>query len=176
MKRAPFESSFESWYVSNWSRLRGSLAVTTGDPVLAEDLAAEAFARALARWDTIAGRGDPTAWLYRVAFNEVKKDWRHRAIRSERIAVIASLTSSESQEPPVPEPELWEAVSRLPERARTAIALRYVADFTEREVAEFMGVARGTVASTLSDARKRLARELSENFACEPEIAELRRD
>jgi RNA polymerase sigma-70 factor (ECF subfamily) len=47
------------------------------------------------------------------------------------------------------------------------MGLRYVADLTEAQVAEVMGVARGTVASTLSDARRRLATKLAE-FTIEP--------
>jgi DNA-directed RNA polymerase specialized sigma24 family protein len=43
-----------------------------------------------------------------------------------------------------------------------AVVLRYVADLEEREIAEVMGVARGTVASTLSDARRSLAAVLTE--------------
>jgi len=45
--------------------------------------------------------------------------------------------------------------------------LRYVADLSEREIADVMGVTRGTVASTLSDARRSLADVLTE-----PEIGE----
>lgn len=41
------------------------------------------------------------------------------------------------------------------------MALRYVADLPEAEIAEIMGVARGTVAATLSSARKQLALQLA---------------
>ncbi len=37
--------------------------------------------------------------------------------------------------PPEPDPWLWDAVARLGPRARTAVALRYVADLSEAEVA-----------------------------------------
>lgn len=52
---------------------------------------------------------------------------------------------------------LWQAVQQLPPRQREAVALRYVADFSEAEVAERMGVAVGTVAATLHAAWARLA-------------------
>jgi RNA polymerase sigma-70 factor (ECF subfamily) len=41
-----------------------------------------------------------------------------------------------------------------------AVALRYLADLPEAEIATVMGVSRGTVASTLSSARRHLARLL----------------
>lgn len=79
----------------------------------------------------------------------------------ERLAAAPSSTTT--PEPPIPNHELWTAIAELPDRARQALGLRYVADFTEAQVAEVMGVARGTVASTLSDARRRLATKLAES-------------
>ncbi|HEX5096292.1 MAG TPA: sigma factor-like helix-turn-helix DNA-binding protein, partial [Acidimicrobiia bacterium] len=63
---------------------------------------------------------------------------------------------------PATDPELWAAVRTLPPRQCQAIALRFVADLPEAEIASVMGVARGTVASTLADARARLAQLLAE--------------
>ena len=45
----------------------------------------------------------------------------------------------------------------LPDRQRMAVVLRYLADLTEPDIATIMGVSRGTVASTLADARRSLA-------------------
>ncbi len=50
----------------------------------------------------------------------------------------------------------------LPPRQRTAMVLRYVADLTEPEIAQAMGIRRSTVSATLAAARKRLARDLAE--------------
>ncbi len=59
--------------------------------------------------------------------------------------------------------EVWQAVRALPDRQRTAIVLRYVADLPEADIAEALHVSRGTVASNLSDARKALARFLDDD-------------
>jgi RNA polymerase sigma-70 factor (ECF subfamily) len=155
------DGSFEAWYRAQWGGLVGSLTVATGDRAVAEDLASEAFAKALGRWHRLVEHGEPTAWLYTVAFNDHKKRWRR--LRGERRAhVLIGGGLSSSVEAPIPRPDLWDAVRRLPDRARLAVALRYVADLTEQEVANVMGVSRGTVASTLSDARRRLAEELDD--------------
>ena len=42
------------------------------------------------------------------------------------------------------------------------MVLRYVGDYSEVEIAEVMGVARGTVAATLSTARAALAKKLGD--------------
>jgi RNA polymerase sigma-70 factor (ECF subfamily) len=61
---------------------------------------------------------------------------------------------------PAPAGEAWELVRALPRRQRTAIVLRYAADLPEADIAIAMGVTRGTVSSTLADARRALARML----------------
>jgi RNA polymerase sigma factor (sigma-70 family) len=48
----------------------------------------------------------------------------------------------------------------LPERQRTMIFLRHYADLDYEQIAEIMGVARGTVAATLSAARSTLQRAM----------------
>ena len=50
---------------------------------------------------------------------------------------------------------------RFPVRQRTAVVLRYVADMTESDIAEAMGITRGTVSSTLADARRRMAESVA---------------
>jgi DNA-directed RNA polymerase specialized sigma24 family protein len=42
----------------------------------AEDATAEAFARALAHWDTVASHPNPKAWVLRVAWNHHRSSWR----------------------------------------------------------------------------------------------------
>ena len=71
--------------------------------------------------------------------------------------VIGRLRPAPSVEPVPVFPEVWVAVRLLPTRQRVAIVLRYVADLGEDEIAATMGVTRGTVASTLADARHALA-------------------
>ena len=54
---------------------------------------------------------------------------------------------------------------------RTAIALRYVSGLRESDIADVLGVAPGTVARTLHDARQRLAERLAEPPATTPASA-----
>ena len=52
--------------------------------------------------------------------------------------------------------DLWDALSRLPRRERTAVVLHYFVDLPQHDVAHMMGVAPGTVAAMLHAARKKL--------------------
>ena len=54
------------------------------------------------------------------------------------------------------------AVARLPRRSREVLALRYYLDLPDHEIAEALGISRGTVSSTASRALAVLARELEE--------------
>lgn len=120
-----------------------------GDQVEAEDIASQVCAMAFERWARIR---DPSAWVYRVAINLAKQRWR-RARRE------ASATARWLEPPPsLPEvsADVWRAVGALPHQQRVAIALRYVLDLSQGEVAMLMGVAPGTAAATLSSARARL--------------------
>ena len=153
------DAEFEAWYAREFSRVAATLALAVGDAGLAEEATAEAFARALVRWSQVSRATSPTAWVYTVALNQVRSTLRRLRLERrwalrQRIEPVAG--------PREPDSDLWLAVAALPERARTAVALRYVADLTEAEVAAAMGVARGTVAATLHQARKRLAAALGD--------------
>jgi RNA polymerase sigma-70 factor (ECF subfamily) len=161
-------SGFEAWYAREFPRVRATLALAVGDAGLAEEATAEAFARALARWPRVSAADSAAAWVYTVALNEVRS--RLRRMRLERR--WAQRQRVESASPPrEPDDQLWQAVATLPARARTAVVLRYVADLTEAEVAAAMGVARGTVAATLHQARRRLAAALSVPTPSGPDAA-----
>jgi RNA polymerase sigma-70 factor (ECF subfamily) len=145
---------FEQWFRAEHPRLVGSLIAVDGNVEAARDAAAEAFARALVHWPRVQAMEWPGAWLYRVGLNVQRRRLRRaeleaRLLRGGRRGEPATL--------PEPAIEVWEAVRRLPRQQRAVVVLTYVADLTQAEIAEILGVRRGTVASHLSDARAALA-------------------
>lgn len=150
------EHDFATWYGREVGGVCASLAVVVGDRRLAEEVAAEAFARAWADWAKVQQMESPVGWVYRVALNHARSRFRRRRIERR----LAPASPGTVAAPAEPDEELWQAVRALPPRARTAIALRYVADLPEAKVAELMRVRRGTVAATLFSARKKLAQVL----------------
>jgi RNA polymerase sigma-70 factor (ECF subfamily) len=59
-------NEFEDFYQANYGRLGALLIGVLGDRQEADDLAQEAFARALARWPRLSGYESPEAWIRRV--------------------------------------------------------------------------------------------------------------
>ncbi|MFI5064460.1 MAG: sigma factor [Streptosporangiales bacterium] len=57
----------------------------TGDPQQAEELAAEAFARAWASWRKVSRHPAPRAWVVRTALNTGKSRWRGAAGNSRSV-------------------------------------------------------------------------------------------
>jgi RNA polymerase sigma factor (sigma-70 family) len=147
-------SDFETWYREHWRPVCAAVSLAAGNTGLGEEAAAEAFARAMAQWSRVRKMESPTGWVYRVAINELRTGARRRRLEQRFLH-----RHQERHTPPPVEPDdaLWRAVAALPPRTRTAVALRYIADLSEREVADAMGISRGTVAATLHAARARLA-------------------
>ena len=150
------DDGFEAFYDAERDRLVNAMALAAGSQAVGEDPAAEALARALDRWSRVGVMESPGGWTYRVAVNLLRRRLRRQAIEDRSLRRTRPVDEAIVE----PDPELWAAVSSLPARARAAVVLRYVAELTEREVAEAMGVAEGTVSAALSQARRRLTAEL----------------
>jgi RNA polymerase sigma-70 factor (ECF subfamily) len=156
------DDGFGEWYAALWPRVFRTVALTIGDRDLAEEAVAEAFARALVRWPRGASLSNPAAWLHRVAVNEVRSRWRRGRVERRMLQRLAGRAEPAAPLPAPPDDALWSAVAELPRRARQMVALRYVLDLPEAEIANSLGVSRGTVASTLSKARKDLGAVLKD--------------
>ncbi len=157
-------AGFERWYRAEHPQMLAALSVVARDPDLAQDVAAEAFARALQRWDRVGAMDSPGGWTYRVALNVLRRRARRAALERRllpRLAPPPAITV------PAYAVEVWQVVTGLAPRMRTAVALRYLGGLTEAEVAEVMGVAPGTVAATLHEARRQLAPLLAPDSSAE---------
>ena len=139
---------FEGWYQESYRRVFASVLLVSGDHAAVADAVDEAFARALERWPRVRGMRSPTGWTFVVARNHLRRAARRAARERE----------TERVEPAAGEVDvaLWTTVASLPKREREVIALRYVAGLTEAEIASTLGIAPGTVARCLHDARARL--------------------
>jgi RNA polymerase sigma-70 factor (ECF subfamily) len=154
-------SDFGAWYQEEHPRVLAALTVASGRADVARDATDEAFVRAYERWERVRRMTSPGGWLYRVALNDLRRRCRRQAIERELLRRRRPGDDS-AQAPTALEPHIWDAVRTLPLRQRTAVALRYVLDLPETEVARLMGVTRGSASATLTAARRRLQSLLAE--------------
>lgn len=155
------ELDFESWYLREHPRVVSAVAAITGRPSVAGEAADEAFTRACERWDRVRAMASPGGWVHRTALNVARRRLRRSAHERRLLRRVAPRSEPEAP-PPAWSAEVWDALRSLPPREREAVVLRHVGDLPVAEVARVMGVASGTVASTLASARTRLSQLLAD--------------
>lgn len=154
------QGEFEAWYRALHPRLLASLILITGNGEAAREATDEAFTRAYQHWRRVSRMASPDAWTFTVARNVARRGARRARQERNLLRVEAA-----GANPAVPAPagEAWALVASLPERQRTAVVLRHVADLTEPEIARVMGITRGTVSTTLADAHRALKAQLADD-------------
>ncbi len=144
-------------FETSYRRLVGQLYGVCANLTEAEEVVAEAFARAVQHQRTFARLDNPEAWLRTVAVNVSRTRFRRglRSVSGEREATHPPAMTEERL-------SLMAALRQLPAAQREAIALHYLADLPVHEVATATGAAVGTVKSRLSRGRAALAVLLAE--------------
>jgi RNA polymerase sigma-70 factor (sigma-E family) len=140
------QREFEEFYAANRDDCLRVVLISVGDRQLAEDLVAEAFARAWMSWPKVRQHPAPRAWVVRTAFNSHVSWWRRRrrevALGSHDVAAAVSHYPSLDS-------SLVAALRRLPVRQREVIVLRLLLDLDTATTARTLGIPGGTVASHL---------------------------
>lgn len=117
----------------------------TNDPFTAEDLAAEAMARAYAHWGKVSNAESPRAWVLRVTTNLAVDHVRRHQSHRRFAPLLLDREPREDGELAVTRVALVAALAALPQRQREAVALRYLADLEETEVSRALGISASTV-------------------------------
>ncbi len=140
-------------------QLRAYLHRHSGSSEDADDLLQETWVR-VAR---SARRFDPTrrfrSWLYGIATNLARDLFRRRGAREGALRELAMRPQLEPEVGPIDRRKLHERISRLPERMKAVLILRYFEGMNESEMAETLEIPRGTVKSRLHAALCELRRE-----------------
>jgi RNA polymerase sigma factor (sigma-70 family) len=117
----------------------------TRDAALAEDVAAEALARAYARWSTVRDADCRTAWVQRVAANIVIDGSRRNKVAQEAMPVLVEDDVVRIEDQVTLRLALLAALAALPRRQREAVVLRYLAGVEEPELSRAMGASPSSV-------------------------------
>ena len=132
-----------------------------GDRAMAADASQEVFMKLLTRLPQYDGRASFATWLYRIVVNAAID--QRRATRR-LVPLPETLESGSKMDDEYARRErqarVERAVQALPMKLRGPLVLRHVEGLAYQEIAQVLGLSTGTVASRLSRAHARLAREL----------------
>ena len=124
------------------------------NPADAEDVLQDVFVKRLYQAPKFKSPEHERSWLYRVALNLCRDEWR-RSRRSELPLEAAAGVSL-----PPEELSLLDQVSNLPEKQRTVLHLHYYQGYGLQEIARLLGVTVPTVKMRLKRGREALRKEL----------------
>ncbi len=157
----------------------------------AKDAVQDSFLKVYRSLDRFEGRAGFYTWLYRIVMNQCldhkRRDKSDREVEWNDESAVGVLDASELAASPAGRDADWEApdvaierseirqavaraINALPEDARRTIQLREIDGLSYKEIAEAMGIPKGTVMSRLHYARQRL-RELLQEAGIDPTAA-----
>jgi RNA polymerase sigma-70 factor, ECF subfamily len=138
-------SGIEALFRLHWPRAYRAAYLVVHDGAAAEDIAQEAFLAAIRNLDRFDRRRPFGPWLHRIVVNRAI-DWtRARQLRAEAELVDAAGAEAAGSF----DGSLLAALATLPPEHRAVIVLRHLLEYTPGEIAELLGLPRGTVNSRL---------------------------
>lgn len=141
---------FEGFVTEVGPRLQQSLTALFG-PLVGGEAAADVLAYAWEHWDRVSGMDNAAGYLFVVARRRVRRERGRRPAPLDRVDV---------QRSPWVEPGLPGALQQLSSKQRTVVMLVHCFGWSLAEVAEVLGVSKGTVQAHERRAMSRLRRTL----------------
>lgn len=162
-------------YDQYYQRVRKFILHTVRNEWLADDLIQETFIRINANLENVRDPAKLQSWIFRIAYNLCQDYFRNRG---------KILTSGEQEIPeeiademlPTVQKQLEQGqmracvfglVKRLPESLQSVIILSDISEFSQKEIAEIMGITPDNVKIRLFRARKKLKGLLEEHCVFE---------
>ena len=146
--------AFDVFFLRERDRLFGTLCLVGGDRAEAEELVQEAFLRVWERWDKVTAAGDPSGYLYQVAFNLVRE--RRRRMRHAAKRILSATPVIDAFAGIDERADLLEAIRSLTPRQRAALVLIDLVDMSSEQAARALGVRPVTARVLASQGRARL--------------------
>ena len=166
--------AFEHLYRQFAPRVYGLCLRLTGQREAAEDCTQEAFARAFKSWKSWRPEAPAEAWVHRIAINAAVSHQRKMRLREvgEVIRRIGRPGLAPDPQDLIEHRDLATALAQLPPKQAAAIVLRHYHGYTNRAIAQALGIPERTVASRLAVAKERLRAMLKHSYGPDAGIEE----
>jgi RNA polymerase sigma-70 factor (sigma-E family) len=142
-------------------RLVGLARLLVVDFASAEDVVQDAFVSLYKRWRWLQDKDAAVGYLDQAVLNTARSVLRKRKVRSALHLAPQPDTTASAESQVVADDEarrVVAALADLSDRQREVIVLRYFLDYSEAEIAEALGISRGSVKQHASRAVAALAK------------------
>ena len=134
--------------------------IATVGRIEADDVYQETWLAALRAYPGLGDAGNLKGWLFTIAHRKAIDHARARARRATPVAEPGDLPKAPVAEGvATPDEDLWTAVAALPDKQRTAVALRFIADSAYAEIAAAMQTSEPAARRNVHEGLKRLREE-----------------
>jgi RNA polymerase sigma factor (sigma-70 family) len=137
------------------------LLVSSVGPSDAEDCFQETFIAALRAYPELRPGSNLRAWVLTIAHRKALDAHRARKRQALPVEDVAAVDARSTGSPHAPDEGLWSAVRELPERQRSAVTLRYMADLPHREIAQAIGCSEEAARRSLHEGLTKLRKVVS---------------
>ena len=157
------DAAISGLFVAEGPRLIAVAQLLTGDVGAAEDLVQDAFVSLYRRWSWVRDKAAASDYLMGAVVKGAKYTLRQRyaarntarRVHAQRVAEAPSAEAAALLH--VERREVLDVLTRLPLRQRQVVLLRYYAERSEQEIADMLGISRGSVKRHASRALASLA-------------------
>lgn len=154
-KESVAETEFRAFVVRHQASLLRFALLISADPSTAEDLVQTALEKTYARWHRFRGE-EPVAYARRIIANANIDRWRRTRGREQLTDRPPERPGGRLEEHVADRHALLQALQTLTVIERRVIALRFLADASESDTAQQLGIPLGTVKSVTHRALKKL--------------------
>lgn len=151
------ERAFAEFAGARWLALVRSAVLLGAGHHEAEDLAQTVLMRCYVSWSRVCAATHPDAYVMKILLNEFRGSRRRRWWQERPTADLPEVTAADQTAGIDGADAVARALAGLGRGQREVVVLRYYVHLTDRQIADTLGVAEGTVKSRLSRAHAQLA-------------------
>ena len=151
------DEEYTAFVTGRWVRLVRAASLMGCDLHEAEDIVQATLVKCYVSWSKVRRADDPDAYVYRILVNTLRSARRSRSSQERPIGPDDRPAAPDSYAAFDLAASVDRALATLSLEARQVVVLRFLADLSERQTADVLGIPAGTVKSRLSRALAQLA-------------------
>ncbi len=146
------DAAVEELYATHYRRLVRLSVLLVRDVETAEEVVQDSFVAMHGRWRSLRDPEKGLAYLRQTVVNRSRSVLRRRGVAARHVPTPMpdAGPADEGVLAQARRTQVLDALRALPDRQREVIALRYYLDMSEAEIAETLGISRGSVKSHAS--------------------------